>query len=112
MGTDSLGILELIYKEETLIMMNAVQKVVNVSHQFLPLQNTFVCNHFAVAGVENPGVLKVHALDSLTGRLVPHDNCQENEFERKKSDSLVVEHGRVVAFKGGKSGLNFVARAT
>ena len=91
MGTDSLGVLELIYKDEVLIMINAVQKVVNMCHQFLPLQNSFVCNHFAVAGVEAPGVIKVHALDSLTGRLVDCEADAEADRSKKNVENWAVE---------------------
>ena len=51
-----------------MIMLNCVQKVIDVYHQYFPLQNTFCSGNFAVSGVEEPGVVKVHELDPLVGQ--------------------------------------------
>ncbi len=61
-GSDVLGILQLSYKKDTLVMLNLVQTIAN-PNRYLPLQSLFCCGKFVVSATEEaPRVVKVHVV--------------------------------------------------
>eukprot|EP00392_Amoebophrya_sp_AT5.2_P009412 g9440.t1 len=61
-GSDVLGILQLSYKKDVLVMLNLVQTIPN-PNRYLPLQSLFCCGKFVVSATEEaPRVVKVHVL--------------------------------------------------
>ncbi|CAD7936120.1 unnamed protein product [Amoebophrya sp. A120] len=80
LGVDAVGIIELVFKHNTLLMLNLLYTIVT-PNQYLPLMSTFCCEYFAVTGTEeHTGTVVVH--DLTMGSSDVHSNlCAKNEDE-------------------------------